>query len=170
MNTLFPILILTCEVCITIAPVFFCGAIYVTLGDLVKTLGRQYARCSPHVFYWAFIPCDIVSLVTQAIGGAKSSYSSGADRSGVDISIFGLSFQVVIIFAFMALSIDFLVAFKRKGPPTVLPLAFKRFVIFLSLGITLILVRCCYRIDELSGGYGSAEFRDEGKFIGLEGV
>jgi hypothetical protein len=167
---LFHISILTCVVCITVAPVFFCGAIYVTLGDLVETLGRQYARCSPRIFYWLFIPCDVVSLAAQAIGGAKSSCSSGVDKSGVQISIAGLSFQVVVIIAFMALSIDFLIAFKRKGPRTVLPLATKRFVVFLSLGITLILVRCCYRIDELSGGYGSNEFRDEGKFIGLEGV
>jgi hypothetical protein len=166
----FPISVLTCVVCITVAPVFFCGAIYVTLGDLVETLGRQYARCSPQIFYWMFIPCDIVSLVTQAIGGAKSSYSSGADMSGVQISIAGLSFQVVVIVAFMALSIDFLIASKREGPRTVLPFAAKRFVAFLCLGITLILVRCCYRIDELSGGYGSDEFRDEGKFIGLEGM
>lgn len=117
-----------------------------------------------------FIPCDIVSLATQAVGGAISSYSSGADKSGVQISIAGLSFQVVVIITFMALSIDFLIAFKRKGPLTVFPFATRRFVAFLSLGITLILFRCCYRIDELSGGYGSDEFRHEGKFIGLEGV
>jgi len=117
-----------------------------------------------------FIPCDIFSLVTQAIGGAKSSYSIGADKSGVNISIAGLSFQVLVIMAFMALAADFFIAFKRKGSRKVLPLATKKFIVFLSLGIILILVRCCYRLDELSGGYGSKEFRDEGKFIGLEGL
>jgi hypothetical protein len=142
----------------------------VTLGDLVETLGRKYARCPPRVFYWMFIPCDIVSLATQAVGGAISSCSRGADKSGVQILIAGLSFQVVVIITFMALSIDFLIAFKRRGSLTVFPFATRRFVVFLSLGITLIFVRCCYRIDELSGGYGSDKFRHEDKFIGLEGV
>lgn len=166
----FHVFLLTEVVCITVAPVFFCGAIYVILGDLVKTLGRQYARLSPRVFYWMFIPCDIVSLITQAIGGSRSSLSIGADESGVKISIAGLTFQVIVIIAFIALSVDFLISFKRRGPRTVLPFATKRFLVFLSSAIILILVRCCYRIDELSEGYASDEFRDEGKFIGLEGV
>ena len=41
---------------------------------------------------------------------------------------------------------------------------------FLSLAILLILIRCIYRIDELSDGYSGPLIHDEGLFVGLEGV
>ena len=44
------------------------------------------------------------------------------------------------------------------------------FVVFLSLAITLILIRCAYRIDELSDGYNGPLIHNEPLFIGLEGV
>ena len=57
-------------------------------------LGPQYARFSPKFYYWFFIPCDILSLVLQSIGGALSSDSSGSNNTAVDVSVAGLSFQV----------------------------------------------------------------------------
>ena len=47
---------------------------------------------------------------------------------------------------------------------------FKIFIAFLSLSILLILIRCVYRIDELSDGYNGPLIHDEGLFVGLEGV
>ena len=47
---------------------------------------------------------------------------------------------------------------------------FKIFLGFLSLSIVLILIRCVYRIDELSDGYNGPLIHKEGLFIGLEGV
>lgn len=41
---------------------------------------------------------------------------------------------------------------------------------FLSLAILFILIRCAYRIDELSDGWNGPLIHDEGLFIGLEGV
>ena len=41
---------------------------------------------------------------------------------------------------------------------------------FLSLAITLFLIRCAYRIDEMSNGYNGPLIPNEGLFIGLEGV
>ncbi|KAL8772412.1 MAG: hypothetical protein Q9209_002363 [Squamulea sp. 1 TL-2023] len=40
----------------------------------------------------------------------------------------------------------------------------------MTISITLILIRCIYRIDELSEGYTGPLIRNEGLFIGLEGV
>lgn len=48
--------------------------------------------------------------------------------------------------------------------------SFKIFVWFLSLSTLLILIRCIYRIDELSDGYNGPLIHDQGLFIGLEGV
>ena len=47
---------------------------------------------------------------------------------------------------------------------------FKIFAAFLSLSIVLILIRCAYRIDELSDGYNGPLIHNEGLFVGLEGV
>ena len=51
-----------------------------------------------------------------------------------------------------------------------LPAPFKVFLAFLSLAIILILIRCAYRIDELSKGYAGPLIHNQGLFIGLEGV
>ena len=134
-------------------------------------LGPQYSRFSPKFYYWIFIPCDVLSLILQAVGGALSSISSGVSPTAVDVSITGLSFQVFTLCVFIALVIEFALRYRRasKGAPPV-SAQFKRFCFFLSLAIVLILIRCAYRIDELSDGYNGPLIHKEGLFIGLEGV
>ena len=46
---------------------------------------------------------------------------------------------------------------------------FKWFIGFLSFAIILLLIRCTYRIDELSDGYNGPLIGNEGLFVGLEG-
>ena len=41
---------------------------------------------------------------------------------------------------------------------------------FMSTAVLLILVRCSYRLAELRDGYRGGLIRDEGLFIGMEGV
>lgn len=142
--------------------------------DSVVYLGPQYGRFSPKLYYWIFIPCDIFSLCLQAVGGALSSTSSGSSNVAVDVSKAGLSFQVFTLVVFIALAVDYAVRYlqaerveERKTP---LPISFKVFVTFLSLAVVLILIRCAYRIDELSDGYNGPLIHNEGLFIGLEGV
>lgn len=158
------------EVCITTAPVFYTAAIYVTLSKIVVFLGAEHSRFSPALYYWIFIPCDLVSLALQATGGAMSANSSGSDKVGVDISLAGLSFQVCSLVVFILLVVDFAFRYRRSKHREILPTTFKCFVFVLSLAITLILVRCVYRIDELSDGYKGPLIHNEGLFIGLEGV
>ena len=143
-------------------------------GDSVLYLGPQYGRFSPKLYYWIFIPCDIFSLCLQAVGGALSSTSSGSSNVAVDVSQAGLSFQVFTLVVFIALTVDYAIRYlqarrveERKTP---LPISFKVFVAFLSLAVLLILIRCAYRIDELSDGYSGPLIHNEGLFIGLEGV
>lgn len=135
-------------------------------------LGPQHARFAPKLYYWIFIPCDILSLVLQAVGGALSSSSSGGSKTAVYVSIAGLSFQVFTLCVFIGLAIDYGVRWSRarQQPTTPLTRSFKIFVSFLSLSIVLILIRCAYRIDELSDGYNGPLIHDEGLFIALEGV
>ena len=119
-------------------------------------------------------PCDILSLVLQAVGGALSSVSSGSSKAAVDVAIAGLSFQVVTLCVFIALSTEFALRYIRaqrgEAQKRILPTRFKVFLVFLTLAITFILIRCAYRIDELSDGYNGPLIHNESLFIGLEGV
>ncbi|KAL8838329.1 MAG: hypothetical protein Q9205_004828 [Flavoplaca limonia] len=110
----------------------------------------------------------------QAVGGALSSDSEGGSSAAVDVSIAGLSFQVVVIAVFIGLTCEYVWRY-RKGQritPRTTPLSkgFKIFSWFMTISIILILIRCCYRIDELSEGYAGDLIHNEGLFIALEGV
>ncbi|KAH6670880.1 RTA1 like protein-domain-containing protein [Plectosphaerella plurivora] len=155
-------------VCITIAPLFFCAAIYVLLSQVVIQVDPSLSRFKPSLFYWIFIPCDIVSLILQATGGALSCLASTQEDVdiGVKISLAGLVFQVVCITFFCGFFADYLVLCKKSGAKINQKLKF--FLIFLLLSIVFILIRCVYRIVELREGYFSEMFRDEPPFIALE--
>ncbi|KAL9603184.1 MAG: hypothetical protein Q9219_001387 [cf. Caloplaca sp. 3 TL-2023] len=171
-------------ICITIGPTFFAAAIYITLYKMfsplmtvlrhILYLGPEHARFRPKLYYWIFIPCDILSLVLQSVGGALSSSSEGGSQSAVNVSITGLSFQVFTLCVFIALAFEYAYRWvkARRATHQAAPLSrkFKIFVAFLSLSTILILIRCIYRIDELSEGYDGPLIHDEGLFIGLEGV
>jgi hypothetical protein len=128
------------------------------------------------MYYYIFITCDVISLTLQATGGGMSSNSSGKSYVGVDIALAGLSFQVFTLTLFICLSADFALRYirGRKGEKAEdraeLSRKFKVFLTFLAVAIVLILVRCVYRIDELSRGYNGPLIHNEGLFIALEGV
>ena len=139
----------------------------------VVCLGPEYSRFSPKFYYWVLIPCDILSLLLQDVGGALSSTSSGGSKTAVDISIAGLSFQVFTLVVFISLPLEFDIRYsraQRTDSKVPLPASFKMFAGFLYFAIIPILIRCAYRIDELSNGYHGPSIHIEGLLIGLEGV
>ncbi|KAK1963170.1 parasitic phase-specific protein PSP-1 [Colletotrichum sublineola] len=157
-------------ICITVAPVFFSAAIYVLLSQTINFLDRSISRFSPRLFYWIFIPLDIVSLVLQALGGALSSVSTteeAVDR-GVDISLAGLVLQVVALLAFCGLFADYMITYTRSKTRPPMSQRLKLYLSFLSLSTLFILLRCIYRVVELHEGYFSHWFRDQALFIALE--
>ncbi len=105
-----------------------------------------------------------------------SSNSEGQSYIGVDIALAGLSFQVFTLSLFICLATDYAIRYSRgqgvakEGERAEITTRFKVFVGFLSLAIVLILIRCVYRIDELSRGYSGPLIHNQGLFIGLEGV
>ncbi|KAG9856601.1 RTA1-domain-containing protein, partial [Aureobasidium melanogenum] len=160
-------------VCITIAPVFMTAAIYVTLYRSILQLSPSSASFKPALYYQIFIPCDIISLVLQAVGGAMSSQSNGSSKAGVDIGLAGLSFQVFTLLFFIVLAVQYGVRYRkdrRNGRVKISSLdgRFKFFLLCLSLSLVLIFIRCAYRIYELSDGYGGSALHDQGLFIALE--
>ena len=140
----------------------------------VNYISVEHSRFSPKVFYYTFIPCDIVSLILQAAGGAISASDNGSASNGVNIALAGLSFQVATLTIFTLLTVDYFVRSRSvwRYSETRLPRQFMIFVSFIALATILILIRCCYRIYELNQGYSrtSTALRDQGLFIGLESV
>ncbi|KAM5343475.1 hypothetical protein ACJ41O_012012 [Fusarium nematophilum] len=159
-------------VAITVAPVFFCSAIYVLLSQVANHVDRSVSRLPPRLYYWIFIPCDIVSLFLQAAGASASVKGDTYDdiQLGVDISLAGLVFQVVTLVAFCTLFIDYLSRCRRSPERYKLTKPVKTFLGFMFASISFVLLRCVYRIVELHEGYFSALFRDEPLFIALESV
>ncbi|KEZ43456.1 Parasitic phase-specific protein PSP-1 [Scedosporium apiospermum] len=159
-------------ICITVAPVFFCSAIYVLLSQVANYVDASVSRFKPQLFYWVFIPCDIVSLVLQALGGALSC--TGATEHdinvGEDISLAGLIFQVVTLVTFCVAFADYVLRARRSSSRDRLDRPLMTFLGFMFAATFFVLIRCVYRIVELGQGYFSELFRDEGLFIAFESV
>ncbi|KAH6623571.1 RTA1 like protein-domain-containing protein [Chaetomium tenue] len=177
-------------ICVTSGPVYYCAAIYVTLSMAITSLSPTptLSRLPPTLFYYIFIPSDLLSLVFQAAGGALSTESAGSSTLGVNLALAGLSLQVFTIVLFCGFFGDFLVRYFRfrkgkgvggyergyegvggaGGMPDGKRL--KLFFGFMVLAVVLILVRCAYRLVELKEGYGGELVSNEALFIGLEGV
>ncbi|KAL7951747.1 RTA1 domain-containing protein [Trichoderma barbatum] len=158
-------------VLITIGPVFYTAGIYITLSKTINFLAPELSRIKPELFYWIFIPLDIVCLILQAAGGAMSTVSSGSSQTGVDIAMAGLGLQVGGLFFFSVLFADYVARYVRKRPSAPLGTRMRLFFGFLGSAILLIFTRCIYRCYELSKGYVHSDLiTDQGLFIGLEGV
>ncbi|KAI1871673.1 hypothetical protein JX265_005659 [Neoarthrinium moseri] len=161
-------------ICVTSVPVYYTAAIYVTLAASIKYFAPSLSRFRPNLIYWVFISSDLVCLVLQAAGGALSTSTAGASQTGVDMALVGLSLQVLCMVVFCALFGDYLYRYFRSDiyrfGAAKLGARPKLFFAFLALAIVLILARCAYRLAELHNGYRGGLIRDEGLFIGLEGV
>lgn len=138
------------------------------MSHRINHISPTLARFPPKLFYWVFIPCDIVSLALQGAGGAMSTSSSGSSQTGVNLALAGLGFQVFTLVFFSALFADYLIRLARSGNS--LDRRMKAFLGFLGLAVILTLARCIFRVDELSEGYSGPLVANEALFIGLEGV
>lgn len=157
-------------ICITQAPVFYCAAIYVLLGQTIDYYAPKLARFRTRIFIWVFLPCDITSLILQGIGGSLSASSSGASQVGVDLAMAGLIFQVITLFGFSMFFVDFLVRFLRSRYAVGLTRRDTLFFGFLGLAVMTTLARCVFRAVELRQGYKGDLISHEELTIGLEGV
>ncbi|KAJ4155565.1 hypothetical protein LMH87_000803 [Akanthomyces muscarius] len=158
-------------ICVTTTPIYFCAAIYVTLAQVITTFSPALSRFKPSYFYWIFVPCDFVSLVIQAAGGALSVASKGTSQIGVDLALSGLSFQVFTICIFCGFMGEYMYRYFRSGVGKgMYSWKLYTFFTFLSLAILLITIRCVFRVVELRQGYRGSLVREETLFIALEGV
>ncbi|KAH7158135.1 RTA1 like protein-domain-containing protein [Dactylonectria estremocensis] len=173
--------------CLTIGPAFMAAGIYLCLRRIVSAFGPENSRIPPEYYTRIFIPCDVISLVLQALGGGMASVASHNNESpdaGSNIMIAGLAFQVITIFAFIVASADFAFRTVRRyralgdsaldQRPEIARVRnsklFKAFLGALSLAAICILWRSAFRVAELSDGWDSEIMGDQYMFVGFEGV
>jgi len=174
-------------VCLTIAPAFLAGGIYLCLRRIVYAFGPENSRISPEAYTRIFIPCDLVSLLLQAAGGGLASAASHSNKSpdtGDNIMVAGLAFQVLTLLIFMMLCVDFAVRTRRRyrsmgqdafdQNPIYVTLRgswrFKGFIAALTLATICIFWRSVYRVAELGEGWTGNLIRHQWLFLGFEGV
>lgn len=172
-------------VCLTIAPAFLAAGIYLTLSRIVTTFGPENSHIKPLSYPRIFIPCDVISLLLQAIGGGMASVASHQDKSpntGDHIMVAGLAFQVLTLFTFQLLCVDFAIKTLRRmrtlGDAALDPkhaalrgsAKFRIFLVALALATFCIFIRSIYRVAELSEGWTGALIKNQHLFIGFEGA
>lgn len=166
-------------VSLTIAPSFIAAAIYLCLARIVVVYGEQISRFRPRTYTLIFCGCDFFSLLLQAAGGgmASSSTTYSAQQTGINIMLAGLSAQVVSLFIFACMSLEYFYRLYRN--PTQRDTShrmlyesklFKAFIIGLAISTLTIFTRSTFRVAELSGGFRGALANNEVSFMVLEGT
>ncbi len=105
-------------ICLTIAPAFLSGGIYLCLSRIIVVYGEHLARFKPRTYTVIFVCSDIFALVLQALGGAiadTTTSGSRSQRTGVNIMIAGLAFQVISLTIFIILCLDFAWRIRTRG-------------------------------------------------------
>lgn len=153
------------------------AGIYLTLKHFVIAFGREHSLIKPQLYTWIFISADIFSLLLQALGAVLSVVGSTGIETGSDIALAGICFQVASL-AFFGLTagVYFVRVWRHRSSMSsdARKLAhsyrFRAFAGGVVLAYLTVLTRCCYRIPELSGGWGNSVYRTESLFIVLDGV
>ncbi|KAJ8489800.1 hypothetical protein ONZ51_g2711 [Trametes cubensis] len=162
------------QLCVTIiAPSPLVAALFILFGRISERLGAQYGRLSPMWYSVIFLTCDIISLVTQGVGGGIAGSSIGNISEvnlGGNIMLAGIIFQLTSITIFVVLMIEYFVRYfvdkplrqSQKGIASEEAFASTRGVLTKKLqlltvsllAMTLFLViRSVYRMIELIDGF-----------------
>lgn len=141
-----------------------------TLSKTIVFFAPELSRFKPQLFYWIFIPADVVCLVLQAAGGAMSTNATSGDNTGVDVSMAGLALQVIVFTAFLIAFADYMIRYLRSGRASAFSWRLNTFFAGLAAASILIMARCAYRVAELREGYNGELIKHEVPFIILEGV
>jgi hypothetical protein len=160
---------------IHLAPTFFTAGIYVILGRLIRSFGRQVSPISAAAYLYIFCTADIVSLVVQAVGGgmAAIAYEKNppADTaSGTHIMVAGILFQLASILVFVSLfTVVIMRALRSRGE--ILTQRKIQWVIAATVfSVVVIVTRSIYRTIELLQGWSGYLITTERYFIALDGA
>jgi len=150
-----------------IAPTFFSAVAYIILGHLIRLLGRSSSLISPMAYLYVFCSGDLVSLITQAVGGGKASiaqHSGSNTKPGTDIMVAGIVFQMATIVLFVFFLVDFL----HRTRPMAFSKGVRLVILAMVISVTAIFIRSIYRTAELSQGWTGYLITHEGYFLALD--
>ncbi|OJT04690.1 hypothetical protein TRAPUB_4484 [Trametes pubescens] len=102
-----------------IAPSPLVAALFILFGRISERLGEHYGRLTAMWYSIIFLTCDIISLVTQGVGGGIAGSSIG-DQSQVDlggnIMLAGIIFQLASITVFVLLMSEYFLRYLTDRP------------------------------------------------------
>ncbi|KAL3421224.1 RTA1 like protein [Phlyctema vagabunda] len=162
-------------ICLTIGPVFFTAALYITLSRVIVFYGTQYSRLSPKAYTLTFITFDIIALVLQALGGALADTADtpAGSRTGINIMIAGLAFQVASLLGFVVLCAEFFYKVHkspRMGSRGENGVSLRFLIIAFALATLFILIRSTFRMAELYEGFDGKLANEQAPFMIFEGA
>jgi len=165
-----------------IAPTPLIAANFIILGELIRRLGSKYSRLSPKWYSILFVSADIISLVVQAVGGAKASTAAKNHTDaepGGRIMLGGIAFQLACISIYMILALEFIVRYLWDLPVRnaemlsfethALTRKIKLLLVGLTFGSTVIFIRSIYRTIELTDGWSGRIIATQVYFNVLDG-
>lgn len=166
--------------CLIISPAFIAAGVYLTLKHIVLEIGNDFSRIRAKYYTWIFILCDLFSLILQGTGGglaATANNGSDLQKTGNNLMMAGIVFQVFTLIVFGSLVTDYVIrarANRTRWEPAAVKLVnhqrFKIFVAGLSLAYLTIFIRCVFRIGEMARGWGNPIMQDQTDFIVLDSV
>ncbi|KAJ6550214.1 RTA1 like protein-domain-containing protein [Mycena capillaripes] len=165
---------------IIIAPTPLLAASFMIFSRIVQLLSTRYSWLTPKWYTIFFLPCDIIALIVQGVGGGMASSASdlaGANL-GARVMLGGIAFQFVVIVVFSTLALDFTQRYLRDRPVRVATDASSRGLLTprlqlmlaaLAFSTTTLFIRSVYRIIELTGGWTGRIIHTEVYFNVLDG-
>jgi len=166
--------------CTIISPTPLLAASFIILGRTIPELGTAYSRLTPRLYTMVFLPCDIIALIVQGLGGGVASSAgvnnvAGANR-GSRIMLGGIAFQFAVIIIFSVFGIDFFLHYVRDrrvrndgSARGVLTPRLKLMLAALAFSALTLFIRSVYRIIELQGGWRGRIIRTQVYFNVLDG-
>ncbi|KAJ3815734.1 RTA1 like protein-domain-containing protein [Lentinula aff. lateritia] len=100
--------------CTILGPTPLIAATFVILGTVIEQLGSSYSRLSPRMCH-----ADVISLIVQAVGGAKAAGAVAQNTSpvsGGQIMLGGIAFQLAVITVYLLCGAEFFFRYSRDQP------------------------------------------------------
>jgi hypothetical protein len=178
-------------VCLVLAPSLVAACIYLTLKYFVMYCGPQYSPLKARLYPWVFIGCDIGSIVLQAVGGGIAASGGKTNMklldAGNNLIVTGIAFQVATMASCGVLVAVYVWRYRKQAPlrgavneKSTYQVSKERgevslgkiriFAAAVGLAYVTVLIRCIYRLPEMSGGWGNPLMRQEQEFLILDGM
>nr|GAT56049.1 predicted protein [Mycena chlorophos] len=103
---------------IIIAPTPLLAASFIIFARVIRKMGSEYAVLPGRWYGLFFVPCDLIALVIQGVGGGIASAATTVEgaNTGAKIMLGGIGFQFVVIVIFIALLADFVIRYRLDKP------------------------------------------------------